>query len=122
MRPGDLIRFASTEFCEATYPTFPFKNVYTQVDAVEILNLDALQIWRSIEAAEMSFRKQGAAMLTDRAPVLRLAASRIATSEIALRKGKVANKVPQLMKSFPHIGRFASGWRRSAFDAEFGIL
>lgn len=122
VRPGDLIRFASTEFCEATYPTFPFKDAYTQVDAAEILNLDALQIRRSIKAAEVSFRKQGVAMLTDRTPVLRLAASRIATSEIALRTGKAANKVPLLMQSFPHIERCAAGWNRSAFDAEFGPL
>ena len=122
VRPGNLIRFASTEFCEASYPTFPFKDAFTQVDVAEILNLDALQIRRSIEAAEVSFRKQGVAMLTDKAPVLRLAASRIATSEIALRTGKAANKVPQLMKSFPRIGRCAAGWSRSAFDAEFGPL
>ena len=119
-RPGDLIRFASIEFCEATNPAFPFKDAYTQVDAAEILNLDALQIRRSIEAGELSFQKRGVAMLTDRAPVLRLAATRIATSEIALRTGKAANKVPQLMKSFPHIERCAAGWSRSAFDAEFG--
>ena len=122
VRPGNLIRFASTEFCEASYPTFPFKDAFTQVDAAEILNLDALQIRRSIEAAELSFRKQGVAMLTDRAPVLLLAASCIATSEIALRTGNAANKVPQLMKSFPNIGRCAAGWSRSAFDAEFGPL
>ena len=122
VRPGDLIRFASREFCESSYPTFPFKDAYTQADAAEVLNLDALQIRRSIDAEELSFKKQGVAMLTDRAPVLRLAASRIATSEIALRTGKAANKVPQLMKSFPHIGRCAAGWSRSAFDTEFGPL
>lgn len=122
VRPGDLVCFASTEFCEAKYPTFPFKDAYTQADAAEILNIDALQIRRSIEAEELSFKKQGVAMLTDRASVFRLAASRIATSEIALRTGKSANKVPQLMKSFPHIGRCAAGWSRSAFDAEFGPL
>jgi hypothetical protein len=94
VRPGDLIRFASTEFCETTYPAFPFKDAYTQVDAAEILNVDALQIRRSIEAAEVSFRKQGVAMVTDRTPVLRLAASRIATSEMHFEREKQSTRFP----------------------------
>lgn len=122
VRPSDITRFASLDFREALYPEFPFKRTYTQVDAAEILNLDALQIRRSINAAELTFRQEGVAMLTDRSEVLRLAPTRIATSEIALRTGRAVNKVPQLMKNFPHIERCAAGWNRTSFDTEFGPL
>ncbi|MEO1968471.1 MAG: hypothetical protein ABGW87_07135 [Sphingomonadaceae bacterium] len=120
VRPSELIPFTSIKFCEASWPKFSFKDAYTQIDAAEILNLDALQIRRSIQAGELKFRSKGVSLLTDRRPVLRLAANHVSASEIALRTGRAPNTVHHLMKKFPHIPKSNAGWDRSAFYDEFG--
>lgn len=122
VRPADILQFAAIEFDERDWPELSFRQTYTQVDAAEILNLDALQIRRLIQAGDLTFEPEGVAMITNRVRVLRIAASHLATAEISFRTGVKFIKVPRLMKCYPHIVRTEAGWDRAAFDAEFGTL
>ncbi len=120
VRLADILPFLSVNFDEADWPDFPFKQTYTQVDAAEILNLDALQIRRLIRARDLIFEPDGVALITDRTTVLHLASLHIATAEIGLRTGTKFTSVRQLLSRHPGIARTEAGWDRAAFDAAFG--
>lgn len=120
VRPEDILPFAAINFDERGWPDFPFRRAYTQVDAAEILNLDALQIRRVIQVGDLTFEPEGVALISERSSVLRIAAAHVATAEIALRTGTKFNHVPRFMGRYPHIPRTEAGWDRAAFDGEFG--
>ncbi|MFW2828600.1 hypothetical protein [Sphingomonas sp. ID0503] len=116
----DIAPFAALRFDELSWPGFPFRQTYTQLDAAEVLNLDSLQITRVASSGALTFVPEGVAVITDREPVHALATTYIATAEIAHRTGLPFNMVPKFMLRYPEIARHAAGWVRADFDLLVG--
>jgi hypothetical protein len=121
VRLNDIKPFAPVYFEQSDWSGFPFEQTFTQIDAAEVLNLDALQIRRVIASGELTFSPQGVAVITPRAPVLELAKVYMATAEIALRTGTPFIRVPHLMAEHPSIMRHPAGWARDDFERLLGF-
>jgi hypothetical protein len=114
---ADVATFTDVRFDESQWPNFPFDPTVTQVDAAEILNIDAVQIRTVIDDGTLEFAPAGVARRTTKASVLKLAERIISTSEAALRLGIDARCVAGTLKRRADIRRQLFGWSRSDFEA-----
>lgn len=116
VRLTDIGPFADTPFNEAVWPNFPFDTTVTQIDAAELLNIDALQIRAAIDDGTLEFTPAGVALRTSKATVLSLGLEVVSTSEAALRLGIDARHVAHALKAYANIRRKLFGWLRTDFE------
>lgn len=117
VRPGDIAPFADIRFDEADWPVFPFDRTVTQIDAAEILNIDAIQIRTVVDDGTLEFEPAGVALRTSKASVLALAEKTISTSEAAARLGTDFRHVAGTLNRQSDLQRQHFGWSRSDFNA-----
>lgn len=117
VRPEDIERFKAIEFDSSNWPEFEFDTVMTQVDAMDVLNIDPDQMRRVVAAGDLVFRPSGVALVTSRSVVLDMAARTIAASEAATRLGESPNVMYRTMLRYPKVRSCSVGWLRADFDA-----
>jgi hypothetical protein len=116
----DVEQFLGVDVPATNLGRLPIAEEMSQIDANDVLNLDALQIQRVVEAGELSFRPSGVSLISARDEVLRLAAQTISGSEIALRLRRDFRSARNIMAThYPTVRRSAVGWVRADFDAVF---
>jgi hypothetical protein len=117
--PKDIDRFKRVTFEAAEYAGFPFGSEYTQVDAIDILNIDAEQVQRVMEAGDLVFRPAGVALVTGRVAVNKLATETISAAEAAAHLSVSPSNIPRFMRQYPEVPSCAVGWERSSFFRMF---
>ena len=70
MKVEDIEQFLDHAFSEAEWPDFPFSSQITQVDSMDVLNLDQPGIRRLVETGDLEFRPSGVALVTERERLL----------------------------------------------------
>lgn len=114
VRLEDLEQFLDCTFHEEAWPDFPFSSEITQVDTMDLLNLDQPAVRRLAETGDLKFRPSGVALVTERQQVLELANAWMSTSEIALMFRIDVRSVRGVMLKAPRIARHIAGWDRAA--------
>jgi hypothetical protein len=117
--PKDIDRFKRVTFEAAEYASFPFGSEYTQVDAIDILNIDAEQVQRVMEAGDLVFRPAGVALVTGRVAVNKLASETVSAAEAAAHLSVPPTRVPRFMSQYPEVPSCSVGWDRSSFFRMF---
>lgn len=110
----DIEQFLDHAFSEAEWPDFPFSSQITQIDSMDVLNLDPPGIRRLVEIGDLEFRPSGVALVTERQRVLELANAWMSASEIALMLKIDVRSVRHVMRKAPHIAGHVAGWDRAA--------
>ena len=118
----DVEKFLSIDITPENFGSIPIAKEMTQIDAIDVLNVDPLQIGRVIQAGELSFKPEGVSLMTPRREVIELAAKTISAGEIALRLRMDFRAVPRMMATkHPEVSRCAVGWIRADFNSAFGV-
>ena len=117
---ADVVPTLGAPVSSASSETIPIAEVMSQVDAAEVLNIDAVQMKRVAAAGDLTFEGKGKAMWASRAEVLDLAHKYIASPELTYRLGGFGPAVTKMIRKRPDIRGGAFGWVRADVERELG--
>ncbi|MBC3941185.1 hypothetical protein [Sphingomonas albertensis] len=120
--PGKVIPVLSSEFDAALLKGVPTADVMSQVDAAELLNIDAVQMKRVAESGDLTFSGHGKALWAKKNDVLELALAYISSPEAAYLLGGPVRSFAKRLYARTDLRRGSVGWLREDIAREFDNL